>query len=118
MPSHAKSWNGCGGSKVMEKILVLSHVEADGTLGKTSLEALPAAVGVAKSCGGSLHVGLFGWKSEMAAQQIASCGAAKILAIDVEDLALPRYGSDLCACEALSRQSGATLILAPHTSRM
>ncbi|HUP04914.1 MAG TPA: hypothetical protein VMU19_13050 [Bryobacteraceae bacterium] len=97
----------------MESILVLAHVEADGALGKPALEALTAA----KSLGGELLVGLAGAATQPAADQIASCGAARILAVSGEAFAEPRYATDAAAAEALCRASGAGLVIAPSTAR-
>ncbi len=61
----------------MENILLLAHTEADGSLGKAGLEALTTAL----SLGGALTVGLVGAATGAAANQIASCGAARFLAV-------------------------------------
>ena len=97
----------------MEKILLLAHTESDGTLAKPALEALAAAIGL----GGELTVGLVGAEVAPASSQIASCGAKRFLAVSGEAFAQPRYATDAAAAEALSRASGATVILAPSTSR-
>jgi electron transfer flavoprotein alpha subunit len=100
----------------VEKILLLAHTESDGTLAKAALEALTAAVGL----GGELTVGLVGAdaaSAACAANRIAGCGAARFLAVSGEAFAQPRYATDAAAAEALSRASGATVILAPATSR-
>ena len=97
----------------MEKILLLAHTESDGTLARPALEALAAALGL----GGELTIGLVGAEVAAAASQIASCGAKRFLAVSGEAFAQPRYATDAAAAEALSRASGATVILAPSTSR-
>jgi electron transfer flavoprotein alpha subunit len=97
----------------VEKILLLAHTESDGTLAKPALEALAAAIGL----GGELTVGLVGAEVAPASSQIASCGAKRFLAVSGEAFAQPRYATDAAAAEALSRASGATVILAPSTSR-
>jgi electron transfer flavoprotein alpha subunit len=97
----------------VEKILLLAHTESDGTLARPALEALAAAVGL----GGELTIGLVGAEVAAAASQIASCGAKRFLAVSGEAFAQPRYATDAAAAEALSRASGATVILAPSTSR-
>jgi electron transfer flavoprotein alpha subunit len=98
----------------MDTILFLSHTEVDGSLGKAGLEALAAA----KSLGGTLVVGLFGEQVQPAANQVASCGATKFLGVAGAEFAQARYGSDAAAAEAIAKSSGATVILAPGTSRM
>ncbi|MBN2428224.1 MAG: electron transfer flavoprotein subunit alpha [Deltaproteobacteria bacterium] len=102
----------------MESILFLAHSQSDGTLPKSALEALSAALEVAgKMSGGGLSVGLIGDNIQGAADAIAACGAQKFLAVEGPEFSVSRYGSDAAAAEALVRQSGATLVLAPGTSR-
>ncbi len=97
----------------MESILVLAHTETDGTLGKAALEALSAALAL----GGELTVGLVGAQVQAAADQVASCGAARFLAVTGEAFSQPRYATDAAATEALCRKAGAAIVLAPATSR-
>ena len=96
----------------METVLFLAHTEADGTLSKAALEAL----GAAQSLGGTLVAGLVGGAVEKAAD--AAAGAcARILAVTGEAFTQARYATDAAAAEALSRAAGATLVIAPATSR-
>ncbi len=97
----------------MESILVLAHTETDGTLGKAALEALSAALAL----GGELTVGLVGAQVQAAADQVASCGAARFLAVTGEAFSQARYATDAAATEALCRKAGAAIVLAPATSR-
>jgi electron transfer flavoprotein alpha subunit len=97
----------------VDTVLVLAHVEADGALGKPALEALTAA----KSLGGAIVVGLVGGEAQAAADQIAACGAARILAVTGEAFTQPRYATDAAAAEALCRAAGAPLVIAPSTTR-
>jgi electron transfer flavoprotein alpha subunit len=97
----------------MERILVLAHTEADGSLGRPALEALAAA----RKLDGELAVALMGGEVQAGADRIAGCGAARILAVSGSEFAQPRYSSDAAAAEALCRAAGATLVVAPHTSR-
>jgi electron transfer flavoprotein alpha subunit len=102
----------------METILLLAHVEPDGSLGKPALEALTAARSIQEALeGSSLTVGLIGVDAGPAARQIGSCGAGRWLAVTGADFAQARYATDAAAAEALSRASGATLIIAAGTSR-
>src|SRR3990172_2062726 len=96
----------------MEQILVLIHTEADGSLARPALEA----VALAKELGG-FTVGLTGESVRGAANQLAASGAARILGVEGPEFAQPRYSSDAAAAEALCRASGATLVIAPGTSR-
>ena len=97
----------------MEKILFLAHTEPDGTVGKAVLETLPAVLAL----GGEWAVGLVGAITQPAADQLAACGASRFLAVEGDAFADSRYATDAAAAEALCRATGATLILAPHTSR-
>jgi electron transfer flavoprotein alpha subunit len=97
----------------VDKILFLAHTEADGTLGKAALEALAAAL----SLGGEVTAGVAGASVQPALDQIANCGAARFLAVAGEAFAQPRYSTDAAAAEALCRAAGASLVIAPATSR-
>jgi electron transfer flavoprotein alpha subunit len=102
----------------METILFLAHTEANGTLAKSVLEALGAATDLAKQSGGPLIAGVFGEQVQPAADALANCGASRILAVQGEAFAQPRYATDALACEALARASSATVVIAAQTSRM
>jgi electron transfer flavoprotein alpha subunit len=97
----------------METILVLAHTEADGSLAKPALEALAAALVL----GGPVTVGFVGGSAQAGADQIASSGAARFLAVTGEAFAQARYSADAAAAEALCRASGAAVVMAPSTSR-
>lgn len=97
----------------METILILAHTETDGSLAKPALEALSAA----KSLGGTLVVGLVGENVQAAANSIASCGAAKFLGVSGADFTQARYAMDAAAAEAICKAAGATIVIAPATSR-
>jgi len=102
----------------MEKILFLAHTQADGTLPSVARETLSAAVDLSRQLpGASLAVGLIGREVKPAVDAIAACGAARFLAVTGADFADSRYASDVAAVEALVRQVGATLVVAPTTSR-
>jgi len=97
----------------VETILLLAHTEAGGGLGKPALEALSAA----RELGGELIVGLVGVETQAAANQIAGCGAARILAATGDAFSQPRYATDAAAAEAVCRAAGAGIVIAPATSR-
>ena len=103
----------------METILFLTHTEADGSLPKAAMEVLAAAVALRRELPGAhLAVGLVtGLDAQAAADSIAGCGAVRFLAVAGEDFTVARYATDAAAAEALARASGATLVLAPGTSR-
>ncbi|HYG36086.1 MAG TPA: electron transfer flavoprotein subunit alpha [Clostridia bacterium] len=103
----------------METILLLAHVESDGSLARSALEALGVATKLKAALPGSkLLAGLIGENVQPAANHIASCGADKFLAVSGAPFTQPRYATDAAAAEALSRAAQATFIIAPATSRM
>ena len=102
----------------MDKILLLAHTLDDGTLPKSAYESLNAALKLAADLGGAaLTVGLLGGDVQSAADSIAACGAANMLAVSGEDFATSRYSSDTVAVEALVKDAAPTLVLAPTSSR-
>ena len=102
----------------METILFLAHTEADGTLGRASLESLGAACAVAAASPGSrLVAGLVGADVRAAADTIAGCGATRFLSVAGPLFGPSRYATDVEAAAALGRASGATVVVAPATSR-
>ena len=101
----------------MEAILVLTHADESGAaLSKGSLEAVTAGKGLAARLGAELTIGIVAKHATKPAAHIA--GAAKrILAVQGEAYAQPRFASDAAACEALWRASLATIVVAPQSSR-
>jgi electron transfer flavoprotein alpha subunit len=89
----------------MENILVLVHTDPGGLLPRAALETVAAA----RALGGEITIAVFG---EAASASIGS------IAVDGDAFAVPRYATDAAAAEALVRRAGATLVLAPNTSRM
>jgi electron transfer flavoprotein alpha subunit len=101
----------------MESILFLTNAEAGMPLGKLALEALSAAKAVAEQLGAQWQVGLIGADCQAAADSIASCGAAGILAGTAPALADACYAIDAAAAEALCQAAGATVVVVPAGSR-
>jgi electron transfer flavoprotein alpha subunit len=102
----------------MEQILFLAHTQADGTLPNAAREALSAAIDLSRQLpGATLAVGHFGADVASAADSLAACGATRFLAVTGAEFADSRYASDVAAIEALVRESKATIIVAPTTSR-
>ena len=102
----------------METILVLLHTEADGSLARSALEAVGATRGLLGQLPGStLTAGLVGEEVQAAAGGLAGCGAERVLAVFGADFAQSRYATDAAAAEAVCRAAGATIIVAPGTSR-
>ncbi len=96
----------------MENVLFLAFTEADGTLHKTALEALGAALEL-----GSVSVGLIGGEVQAAANALANCGASKFLGVAGAEFAQARYATDTAAAEALCRAAQAQIVIAPANSR-
>jgi len=71
----------------------------------------------ALALGGDLTIGLAGAAAQPAADQVAGCGAARFLAVTGDAFAEPRYSTDAAAAEALCRAAGASMAIAPSTSR-
>jgi electron transfer flavoprotein alpha subunit len=98
----------------MDTILLLTHADADGAVPRAALEALSAA----KALGAPIAAGVFGGSVEKAAASLAGTGVQKVLTASGAPLAEARYATDAAAAEALAKASGATLVVAPATSRM
>jgi electron transfer flavoprotein alpha subunit len=103
----------------VDTLLCLLHTDPDGSLPRPAFETLTAAKDLAAALGGTtVDVGLIGEDVAGAAGTIVACGARRFLAVAGADFATARYASDAAAAEALVRASGATVVLAPQTSRM
>ncbi|MBN1516477.1 electron transfer flavoprotein subunit alpha [Candidatus Sumerlaeota bacterium] len=102
----------------MEHVLFLAHTEADNTLHKSAHEALSAAKTLAEGLGASLSAGLVGGEVQAAADSIAGCGAEKIFGVSGETFGQSRYATDAAAFEALAKAAGASIVVAPSTSRI
>ncbi len=100
----------------MESILVLTHTDEGSALTKASLEAVSAGRELAARLGASLAIGIVAAGPEPAASALAAFGE-RILAVSGEAFAQARYATDATACEALCRAAGATIVLAPSSSR-
>jgi electron transfer flavoprotein alpha subunit len=100
----------------MESILVLTHGDENSSLTKASLEAVAAGVELAVPLGASLAIGVISAEPIPVSSALASTGA-RILAVSGEAFAQARYATDAAACEALCRAAGATIVLAPSSSR-
>jgi electron transfer flavoprotein alpha subunit len=98
----------------MDTTLLVSHVDPDGSLPKAALEALTAA----KALGAPVTAALFGPSVSRAAAALAGTGVAKVLVAEDPALADPRYATDAAAAAALAKASGASIVVAPATSRM
>ncbi len=101
-----------------ESILFLAHSDEQGHgLPKIAFEALGEALELAGKLGATLEIGLIGGEVQTAADQLANAGARKIWAASGADFAMPRFGSDAVAAEAICRAVNPTLVLAPGSSR-
>jgi len=101
----------------MESILVLTHTDETNALTKASLETVTAGRELAARLQAPLAIGILASDPNPAAAALAATGA-RLLAISGEAFAQPRYSTDAAACEALCRAAGATIILAPASSRV
>jgi len=102
----------------METLLFLAHAETDGLLGNHALQALAAAKTLTEKLPGCAFVaGLVGADVDAAAHQIGGSGAARILGAAAHPLAQSRYSTDIVAVEAICKAAGATIVVAPATSR-
>jgi electron transfer flavoprotein alpha subunit len=102
----------------METLLFLAHTEDDGSLSRAALEALSGAMELHRQlAGATFTVGLIGGDVTSAVATASGCGAAKFFAVSGPDFAVSRYASDVVALEAICRASGATVVVAPATSR-
>jgi electron transfer flavoprotein alpha subunit len=100
-----------------DSILVLTHADETGSaLSKPSLEAVTAGKELAIQLKASLTIGIVAADATAAANSLASTGV-RLLAVSGEAFNQPRYASDAAACEALCRAAGASIVLAPGTSR-
>ncbi len=103
----------------METILLLVAAEEDGGLGKPALEAATAARELAARLeGAKLLAGIFGAQAGRAGAALAGAGFGEALLVEHESLARARFATDAAACQALVAASGASLVLAPATSRL
>ena len=101
----------------MESILVLTHTDETGSaLTKASLEAVTAGKELAAQLKAPLTIGIVAADAATATNSLASV-EARLLAVSGEAFAQARYPSDAAACEALCRAAGASIVLAPGTSR-
>src|SRR5512134_2892663 len=102
----------------MESILLLLHTGEGGELPKLAMEALAVARKTACDINEStFSVGVVGGDIQPAANAIAGCGAGRFLGVAGEEFVVSRYSTDAAAAEALCRIAGATLVVAPGTSR-
>lgn len=102
----------------METILFIAHTEADGSLSRAALESLTGVISLRSQLADSkLVAGIVGHDVTAATAEIAGCGASTVYTVAGPDFATSRYASDAAALEAICRASGATIVVAPATSR-
>ncbi len=66
----------------------------------------------------AFSVGVVGEKPGAVVETLGGCGATRFLAVAGSEFAKSRYATDAIAVEAIGRAAGATVIVAPMTSRM
>jgi electron transfer flavoprotein alpha subunit len=101
----------------MDRILFLAHTEPDRTLAKHTREALTGAATLANATSSTLVAGVVGGDTSDAVRQIGSCGASRVLMVEGAGFNESRYATDAAAAEAITRAAGATMVVAPGTSR-
>ena len=102
----------------METILVLAHTEPDSSLARSAREALRAARIINKAIVGSnFYIGLVGETVQTAADSLAACPATRYFGVTGADFSQARYASDAAAAAAICQAAGATIVVAPATSR-
>ena len=84
-------------------LIVLLHTQPDGSLPKAAFEAVSAA----KQLNAPFSVGILGANAKAACGQLADSGAAAYYAAEGDDLAQPRYATDVAAAVALVKAAGA-----------
>ena len=100
-----------------ETILVLTHADETGSVLTTaSLEAVATGADLAARLDASLTIGVVAVDAKAVAVALSGI-RARILGVSGEAFAQARYASDTAACEALCKAAGATIVLAPGSSR-
>ena len=102
----------------MDRILVVISTQPDGTLPKTGLEAVTGGRNLADLVGGELVIGIVGGDATAAAGQVASAGAAQIVAVDGSEFDQARYSTDVAAIEALCKATEPSFVVAVGASRL
>jgi electron transfer flavoprotein alpha subunit len=101
----------------MESILVLTHADESGSaLSNASLEVVTAGLELADRLNAKLAIGIVAEDVTNLSKILPSAGA-RLLAVSGAAFAQARYSTDAAACEALCRTAGATIVLAPASSR-
>jgi electron transfer flavoprotein alpha subunit len=95
----------------MDQVLVLLHTDENGALPREALEALGAAAHLQPAA-----IAVVG--KDAAGAAVACSGLApRALCVEGDPFAAPRSSTDAAAAEAAARTAGATIVLAPGTSR-
>ena len=101
----------------MESILVLTHADENGSsLSNASLETVTAGLELSARLNAQLTIGIVAEDATNLSKSLPSAGP-RLLAVSGTAFAQARYGTDAAACEALCRTAGATIVLAPASSR-
>ncbi len=102
----------------METVLFLAHTEDDGSLNRAAREALTGAKELHGQMAGARFVaGFIGGDVAAAVAAVSGCGAGTCYTVSGPDFAFSRYASDTAALAAICHASGATIVVAPATSR-
>jgi electron transfer flavoprotein alpha subunit len=100
----------------MDTVLLLAHTDASGALPRAALEALSAARSLAGAA--PVAAAVLGADTAAAAATLGAAGVSKVLSARDPALGQARYATDAAATAALVTASGATVVVAPATSRL
>jgi electron transfer flavoprotein alpha subunit len=98
----------------MANVLVVAELAEDGKLKKSTLSAITFARQALPTVGGTLSIVVLGASTAAAAAELATYGAAKIIA--VEDASLGHYTAEHYAPSVAAAAQGASLIVATASS--
>jgi len=98
----------------MANVLVVAELSEDGKLKKSTLSAIAFARQALPTVGGTLAIVVLGASTATATAELASYGAAKIIA--VEDPSLAQYTAEHYAPSVAAAAQGVSLVVATATS--
>src|SRR3982750_463836 len=98
----------------MANVLVVAELSEDGKLKKSTLSAIAFARQALPTVGGTLSIVVLGASTAEGAAELASYGAAKIIA--VEDPTLAHYTAEHYAPSVAAAAQGSSLVVATATT--
>ncbi len=100
-----------------EHVLVLIALEENGLPTKADRETVALGLGLSQGTGGSMSIGVFGADTASAVESVKSMGASKVFSVAGDTYSVSRYKTDSAAAEAISRESGATIVMGAASVR-